>query len=157
MLLHRFPGSTFKMFDLHRFLGFEISGFPRYVTFLLTLFLAESSASNILKPKKEKNINFKAKFSTAFDPFGSALIGALVMSMSTVFMLVFDDMFGLTLLCCIFLARWLLPHLRGRAPPLSVTAVLAPLREALCQCAFHSVNHPCCPHRRLWRLSCSPH
>ena len=82
---HQFPGSTFKkMVDLHRFLGFELSGLPRFVTFLLTLFPTESSASNSLKPK---NINFKAKFLTTFDPFCSALIGALVMSISDSFML----------------------------------------------------------------------
>ena len=72
------------MVDLHRFLGFELSGLPRFVTFLLTLFPTESSASNSLKPK---HINFKAKFLITFDPFYSALIGALVMSISDSFML----------------------------------------------------------------------
>ena len=51
-----------------------------------------------MKPKKPKNINFKAKFLTKFDPFGSALIGALVMSISDNVCSAFKDIFGLTVL-----------------------------------------------------------
>ena len=40
------------MFDLHRFLGFEASGLPRFVTFLLTLFPTESSASISFKAER---------------------------------------------------------------------------------------------------------
>ena len=61
-----------------------------------------------------------------FDPFGSALIGAPVTSISDILCLVFDDTFGL-LLCGVFLAGWLLPHRPGAAPPRSETAILAPL------------------------------
>ena len=70
------------MYDLHRFLGFKFSWLPRFVTFLLTLFPTESSASNSLK---QKNINFKAKFLTTFNPFSSAPVGALVMSIGDSF------------------------------------------------------------------------
>ena len=90
------------------------------------LFRTESSGSNSLKPKKPKNIYFNAKILTTFDPFGSALIGAPVTSISDILCLVFDDTFGL-LLCGVFLAGWLLPHRPGAAPPRSVTAILAPL------------------------------
>ena len=64
---------------------------------------------------------------TTFNPFCSALIGALVTSISDSLCFVFDDTFDLTLLCCVFLAGWLLPHQPGAAPPRSVTAILAPL------------------------------
>ena len=59
--------------------------------------------------------------------------------------MLFDKNFGLTLLRCVFLAEWLLPYWPGAIPQRSVTAVLA-----LCVklCAFHSVHHPSCPHRR---------
>ena len=92
------------MVDLHRFLGFELSGLPRSVNFLLTLFPTESSATTASNSLKPKHINFKAKFLTTFDPFYSALIGALGCPLATVLCLVFDDTFGLTLLCGVFLA-----------------------------------------------------
>ena len=63
---------------------------------------------------------------TTFDPFGSALIGAPVTSISDILCLVFNDSFGL-LLCGVFLAGWLLPHRPGAAPPRSVTVILPPL------------------------------
>ena len=44
--------------------------------------------------------------------------------------LAFQDLFGLTLPCGVFLAGWLLPHQPGTALARSVTAVLALLREA---------------------------
>ena len=49
--------------------------------------------------QKNLNINFEAKFLTTFDPFGSALIGALKTSISDSLCLVFEDTFVLTLLC----------------------------------------------------------
>ena len=42
--------------------------------------------------------------------------------------MLFDDIFGLTLLRCVFLPEWLLPRRPGAVPPRSVTAILAPLR-----------------------------
>ena len=58
--------------------------------------------------------------------------GSLAMSISNIFFFACQDLFGLTLLFGIFLAGWLLPHLSETAPSRSLTAVLAPLQEALC-------------------------
>ena len=76
-----------------------------------------------------------AKSSPTFDPlgpFGSALFGALSLSIGNFFELAFEEIFAPTLLRCVVLAGGLLPHRPGAAPPRSVTAVLAPHREALC-------------------------
>ena len=74
------------MIDFHRFLGFWVTQIRNILAHSVSYgIFGQYYPGNSLKPKKPRNINFKAKFLTKFDPFGSALIGALVMSISDSF------------------------------------------------------------------------
>ena len=89
-------------------MGCEIN--PAFHTKIRTFYLQLASVWN----QRRRNTFFQAKFSPTFDPFGSALIwalqGLISISDSLCSPVVFDDTFGLTLLCGLFFAGWLLPH-----------------------------------------------